>query len=172
MNISHFGNEYSSRLWFTIYKKKRIETKIHPRPREILREIATTIIRKKYSPGSRRREGFRKRKTTLVDEIDARKRNTARRPWRFQIYHTARSREVKPWSSRISSQDLPVRSFVPTYSRCNSKRGYCVANAVVPPRSRAAIYCWWQVIPTADNRATSVRPPTDPHNKYGYPVGD
>lgn len=122
MNISHFGNEYSSRLWFTIYKKKRIETKIHPRPREILREIATTIIRKKYSPGSRRREGFRKRKTTLR-EIDARKRNTARRPWRFQIYHTARSREVKPWSSRISSQDLPVRSFVPTYSRCNSKRG-------------------------------------------------
>lgn len=76
-------------------QKKRIETKMHPRPREILREIATTIIRKKYSPGSRRREGFRKRKTTLR-EIDARKRNTARRPWRFQIYHTARSREVKP----------------------------------------------------------------------------
>lgn len=68
-------------------QKKRIETKMHPRPREILREIATTIIRKKYSPGSRRREGFRKRKTTLR-EIDARKRNTARRPWRFQIYHT------------------------------------------------------------------------------------
>lgn len=31
----------------------------------------------------------------------------------------------------------------------------------------AAIYCWWQVIPTADNRG-SIRRPTDPHNKYGY----
>lgn len=138
MNISHFGNEYSSRLWFTIYKKKRIETKIHPRPREILREIATTIIRKKYSPGSRRREGFRKRKTTLVDEIDARKRNTARRPWRFQIYHSL-DRERLNLDRVVSRLRICpfVRSFLRTFvvTRNGAVAAcYCVANAVVSCR--------------------------------------
>lgn len=110
---------------------------MHPRPREILREIATTIIRKKYSPGSRRREGFRKRKTTLR-EIDARKRNTARRPWRFQIYHSL-DRERLNLDRVVSRLRICpfVRSFLRTFvvTRNGAVAAcYCVANAVVSCR--------------------------------------
>lgn len=45
---------------FDLQFTKRDRNKIHPRPREILREIATTIIRKKYSLATHRPEGFRK----------------------------------------------------------------------------------------------------------------
>ena len=90
MNISHFGNEYSSRLWFTIYKKKGSKQKsIH--------------AREKFSAKSQQ-QLFEK--NILLDRVDERDFESEKQRWSMRSMLGNVTQRVAPGDSKFTIRSI------------------------------------------------------------------